>query len=242
MLRILILTLLVTSTCQFGFAHTPFEFLEVLKVSPANEVEHSVELQSKFDKSPADSALVGPEFYARSVGCLGRAAKKQSTYLSWYRIQSPKQEPSRRITVLDLVRGSENMDLTVGTAEFFLSPTQQVESGPPDPVPTGVDHYIAYKVLDPPDIKMSVEITNAEASSARELAKPLFVCVATEEWHHDEYFEASHPRACLVVYQLNTAKTELRVNTLDQFGLNQLQSQSSHWLGVRGTVLVSNAE
>lgn len=242
MLRTLLLLLLVASTCESGFAHTPFEFLEVLKVSPANVVEHSLELQSKFDKSRTDTALVGPELFARSVGCLGRSAKKTSTYLSWYRIESPKQEPNRRITVLDLVRGSENMDLSISTAEYFLSPTQQVESGPPDAVPTGVDHYTAYKVINAPAVKLSVEITGAKGSESRQVEKPLFVCVATEEWHHDEYFATSHPRACIVVYQLDASEAEFRVNTLDQFGLNQLQSQSSNWLGVRGTLLGSNAE
>jgi hypothetical protein len=242
MFRTLLLLFVAGIASSHCFAHTPFEFLEVLKVSPANSIDHAVDLQSKFDTKRVETSLQGPELFARAVGCLGRPAKKTKAYLNWYRIASPKQEPNRRVTVLDLVRGSENMDLSIGKTEFFLSPAEKIESGPPDPVPSGVDHYTAYKVTDAADVKLPVEITGASSTEARDVAKPLFVCIATKEWHHDEFFDVSHPRACLVVYQLNSLKTDLRVNTLDQFSLNRLELHSSDWLCVRGTLLGSEQQ
>lgn len=236
---IFVASLFVILSLNQAVAHTPVEFLEVLKVDPANSIEHAVDLQGVYDLRKVSSNLVGPEYFALAVGCFDRAAKKTKAYQQWYRIADPMPEPQRTVTVLDLVRGSENMTLSIGTAEYFLSPAQRITSGQPAPVPQGLDQYKAYRVVDPVSLASEIRMDDGTQQRKRQLSIPLFVCVPVEEWHHDDYFASSHPRACFVVYQLDPQSDDRKIHTLDQFGLNQLQVSKSEWLTVHGTLLES---
>jgi hypothetical protein len=159
--------------------------------------------------------------------------------MSWYRIAEPIQMAPRNLSVLDMVRGSENTMLTIGRAEFLLGPTQRIKSGPPTPIPDGLDHYKAYKIIDAADMQMSVEISTAERVDQREITRPIYLCVSTEEWHHEKHFSSTHPRDCFVVYQLDAQPRDEKVSTIDQFGLNQLRASKSQWICVRASLLKS---
>ena len=224
-------------------AHTPVEFLKVFQVNAANQIEHAVDLQGVYDKQRISTDLLGPQLCFASSRLFGATQKKPIAYLSWYKITSqPKQEPRRTISVLDLVRGGENTELSIREAEFFLSPSQSISTGTPDPVPAGLEQYKAYRVIDGAAVGREIEVVDADEKETRKLLRPLFVCIAVEEWHHDEHFASSHPRGCFVVYQLDSKTSDEKISTIDQFGLNQLRASSSDWLCVRGTLLVSGAE
>ncbi len=222
-----------------AIAHTPVEFLEVFQVEPANQIEHAVDLQGVYDSQKVSTELAGPQRFSRAVGCLGRKQKTPLAYLAWFEIVEPKQEPRRTVSVLDLVRGGENMELEIGDAQFFLCPSQRIASGKPDPVPLGLDQYKAYQVIAGSSVDRDIEVVDSGKKETRDLLRPLFVCIAVEEWHHDDHFESSHPRGCFVVYELDSRTSDDKINTIDQFGLNQLRSSSSDWLCVRGTLLDS---
>jgi hypothetical protein len=232
----------VALTASQLFAHTPVEFLKVFQVNAANQIEHAVDLQGVYDKQRISTELLGPQLFSRAVGCLDRRQKKPIAYLSWYKIVQPKGEPQRTVSVLDLVRGGEDMELSISKAEFFLSPSQSIATGTPDPVPAGLDQYKAYQVIDGAAVDREIEVVDADEKETRKLLRPLFVCIAVEEWHHDEHFASSHPRGCFVVYQLDSKTSDEKFSTIDQFGLNQLRASSSDWLCVRGALLVSGAE
>ena len=237
------LTLLIAASPTYKIsAHNPVEFLEVSSVSPSIVIEHDVELQSVYDMARIKTQLSGPELFSEAVGCLGRPIAKTKAYLNWYRIVDAKQEPRRKVSVLDMVRDNDHRTLTIGNAGYLLTPAQRIGSGPPDAIPHGLDHYKAYQVFDAASVEMPVEIIESDQSKTRSLAKPIFVCVPVQQWHHEDHIEASHPRDGFVVYELDSQPRTQKVNTIDQFGLNELQKTKSDWLCVRATLLESIAE
>ena len=233
--------------CFFSFAtfnatllaHSPVEFLEVLAVEPEQNVKHAVELKSKFDVAKIETSLEGPQLFSRSVGCLDRPVKEKPAYLNWYKIVEPKNEAIHDVVVLDMIRGSANKSLKIQTAEYFLAPSQLITSGVPDPIPGGLDHYQAFRVIDAPGISKDLTVTSSVGPEKRQLGKPLFVCLPVREWHHDDYVSATHPNDCFVVYELDEQPLVQTFSTIDQFGLNELKSSKNQWLCVRAALLRS---
>jgi hypothetical protein len=223
-------------------AHSPVEFLEVLQGEPSNLIDHGVELQSFFDKQRLETELTGPHFFSVAVGGMGRQAKEEKAYLSWYRIVDPKPEVTRSVSVLDLIRGGDTAPLTIGSAEYFLSPAQRITSGPPSEIPEGLDHYKAYRVEDASSRDLDVQLSGSSGPVKRVVGKPLFLCVATEEWHHDEHFAVSHRQAGFVVYELDPQESLQQLGMIDQFGLNQVSTSTSRWLCVRAVLLSEEAK
>ena len=214
-------------------AHQPAEFLEVLKGQPSNLIEHAVDLKSDYDAWKLYSDLEGPHYVSIAVGCMGRKARR-SAYLTWYRITNARPSERRQVDVTDLVRGADSRPLTIESAEYLLSPAQRITSGPPDDIPDGLDHYKAYRIVDAEPIQLDVTLSGAVGPANRRLGTPLFLCVAAEEWHHDELFPASHRRDGFVVYEMEDAVLDASSITLmDQFGLNRFSNESSRWLCVR---------
>ncbi len=225
-----------------GLAHTPVDFLEVLSVVPARPIEHSVELKSTFDESKVETMLVGPKMFARPVECMARSVKKPRAYLNWFKIVEPGSEPVREVEVLDMVRGSSNKLLKIQTAEYLLSPSQLITTGSPDSIPHGLDNYKAYRVVGASSLDRQINLTGSSGPEVRRLGKPLFVCLPTREWHHDDYSAASHPNDGFVVYELDAHRVTESVSTIDQFGLNELQATKTQWLCVRAALLRKTAE
>ncbi len=126
------------------------------------------------------------------------------------------------------------------SAEYLLSPSQLITTGAPAPIPGGLDHYKAYRVVDASSLDRKIQVTDSDVSDSRRLGKPLFVCLPTQEWHHDEHFPVSHPSDCLVVYELDEREQTEIMSTIDQFGLNELRSQQSKWLCVRADTASQN--
>lgn len=238
MLKQLLLSgLIAVAFCaSSGQAHTPVRFLEVLQGEPANLIEHGVDLKGLFDDQKVATDLKGPFHFSLAVGCSGRKVEKEKAYLCWYRIADSRKEAPRRVAVVDLIRGAESKPLRIGSAEYFLSPAQRITTGAPSRVPDGLDHYKAYRILDAPAHELAVTLDESAGPAKRTVGKPLYLCVATEEWHHDEFFPASHVRDCFVVYELDAQDHSTQISLIDQFGLNQITCTKSQWLCVRGMV------
>ena len=207
---------------------------------PSEQMELRNELMAKAEAMVP--VLTERAAEAAEKGALHEETIQEMQDAGFFKIVQPKQEPRRTVSVLDLVRGGEDMELSIREAEFFLSPSQSIATGTPDPVPAGLDQYKAYQVIDGVAVDREIEVVDADLKETRKLLRPLFVCIAVEEWHHDEHFASSHPRGCFVVYQLDSKTSDEKISTIDQFGLNQLRASSSDWLCVRGTLLVSGAE
>tara|TARA_R110002049_G_scaffold27321_4_gene94467 strand:+ start:4624 stop:5436 length:813 start_codon:yes stop_codon:yes gene_type:complete len=218
-------------------AHRPFEFLQVYRVSPSNGVDHEVDLQSVLDQDRCESRLLGPRHFSETVGCLDRPASTPDAYLNWYQIADPGPAPQRRVTVIDLVRGGANSELKIGQAEFLLCPAQRIVSGPPHPIPAGLDHYVAFKVIQPVEMQIGVDVQSAGGTQRRILTRPIYCCVSTRQWHHSQFIDSTHPRDCFVVYQLDAQGIDVKLSTIDQFGLNRLQATESNWLCVLGSLV-----
>ena len=234
MLKQLVFSLLVsTPLCSVPVqAHTPVEFMEVLEGVPSNLIEHDIELKSVLDTQRMVTELAGPYHFSLAVSCMGRDVKTPKAYLSWYKIVDPKSEASRKILVVDLVRGDDKTALTIESAEYFLSPAQRITAGPPSAIPHGLDHYKAYRIVGAASRELDVELGKSDGPTKRRVGKPLFVCVPAEEWHHDDHFPASHPQACFVVYELDPQDHSGQISLIDQFGLNQIRTSKSRWLCV----------
>jgi hypothetical protein len=121
----------------------------------------------------------------------------------------------------------------------LLSPAQLIATGAPEPIPNGLDHYKAYRVIDAPPIHQQVRLTHSVGPAERTLGKPLYVCLSVDEWHHEDHFAISHPNDCFVVYELDESPHPQVFSTIDQFGLNELKSANNRWLCVRAAFLGS---
>ena len=217
-------------------AHNPVEFLEVVDGKPLTSIEHPIEVKSVLDQERATIDLLGPHHFSLSAGCLGRSPKAEKAFLAWYKIENPKPMTSRKVKVLDLVRGMKTEPFEITTAEYFLTPAQRITTGPPSEVPVGLDHYKAYRIVDAPALELEVEIKGSVGDGKRTVGRPVLLCVPAEEWHHAEYFPATHPSGCFVVYELDASELSEQYSFIDQFGLNQLGASASRWLCVRGAL------
>jgi hypothetical protein len=244
MFKIALVASLITLTVNAApvRAHSPVEFLEVVQGEPSNLIEHGVELQSFFDEQRVTTELEGPYYFSLSVGGMGREVKKEKAYLAWYKIVGSKPEETRKVSVLDLVRGGDIAPMTIESAEYFLSPAQRITSGPPSEIPEGLDHYKAYRIADAPSHELDLQLGESSGAKKRTVGKARFLCVATDEWHHDEHFPASHRQAGFVVYELDPQEHSQQIGMIDQFGLNQISTNSSRWLCVRAVLLSKGAK
>ena len=227
-------TLLTGSWAQ---AHSPVDFLLASEVEPGNPINHAVELKSRLDEDKVATNLTGPSMLFRAVGGMGRPQKKRLAFLTGYKIANPKEEPLREIKVLDIVRGSSNKSLKIQSAEHVLCPAQMITSGPPQDVPDGLDHYKAYRVVEPPAVDMPITLADGSEEQSRSIRKPLYVCLPVRQWHHEEFVSATHPNDGFVIYQLDKQAGEKTFTTIDQFGLNELKASASQYLCVRATIL-----
>lgn len=236
------LLMLCLATVDQALGHTPVEFLEVIEVAPAQSIAHDVDLKTSLDEERITTSLRGPAFYSQAIGAMDRNRKKPVAYLNWFEITNRSQEPLRSLSILDLVRGGSNKNLNIGAAEYFLSPAQRITTGTPDPIPEGLDLYKAYRIIDGTPVGIDLSLTDAMGSPNVKVGRPLYVCLPTSEWHHDETFTPSHPKDCFVVYELEGSNYEGSFSTIDQFGLNELQAGTRRWVCVRAAFLRVNSK
>lgn len=221
--------------------HSPVDYLETFKVAAGVPIEHGVELACAKVFERQMLQVEGPMLLSASIGCMGKSAPKQGAFLNWYEVQGKAPEGEMEIAVLDFVRGGNNTELQVSRRpDYFLSPAQLLAEGNPDPIPGGLDHYVAFRIIKAQDVEKDVKFGESLLGRASaSIEKAAFLCLPAEEWHHDEHMEVSHRLNCFVVFELSSQKPsqEMKVSTLDQFGLNQLQLEESRWLAVKGAIL-----
>jgi len=223
--------------CGPLLAHSPAQFFEVLQGEVSSQVAHGVEVQTEVDAARGEVNLSGPKLFARGVSATGGSGKLTKAFLNWYQITDPQPAAKKVVSVLDPFRGDQETELRLGNAEYLLCPTQMIGNGMPAPIPHGLDFYKAYKVLQAQPVKAKVTVGTGDAKRERSVGKPVYVCIASQHWHHEEYTEASHTDQCYVVYELDTVAVDDKISMMDQFGLNQFQAKSNAMLGVTGKLL-----
>lgn len=230
------------SSSPATLAHSPVDFLEVVRVKPAQVIEHGVETKSRYDSERKESSLEGPVYFSRGVGAMKRVVKSPRAYLSWFAIKNPTSQPRRRVDVLDMVRGGTSKQLQIGNAAFLISPSQLLTSGSPDDVPEGLDIYKAYEIHDGTSVDLKLDIESSLGNGNVNVGKPIYLCMSSAEWHHDETFAVSHPNDCFVVYEIDQQPVASTFNTIDQFGINELKGSSLRWICVRAAFLRDKAK
>ena len=163
------------------------------------------------------------------------AIQEPRAYLNWYEIAQPPKEPRRTVVVRDPLRGNDAHSITIGSSAFLLSPAQRITTGSPSPIPGGLNYFKAYRILDAPLVRQMVKLMGSLGPEDRTATRAILLCVPIEQWHHDEHVRVKDSQDCLIVYELLPQKHSLSISTIDQFGLNELDAQSSNWLCVRVT-------
>jgi len=171
------------------------------------------------------------------VGAMKRAVKRPRAYMNWFAIKDAEPQPKREVEVLDMVRGAASKRLKIGNEAFLISPSQQLTSGTPDEVPEGLDIYKAYEIHGGVSVGLKLDIASSLGNGKATVGKPLYLCIPTEEWHHDETFPVTHKNDCFVVYEIDEQPLTSTINTIDQFGINELKSSSIRWICVRAAFL-----
>lgn len=220
-----------------NLAHSPVDFLEVIRITPAQMIEHGVETKSRYDSERKESSLEGPVYFSRGVGAMKRDVQSPRAYMNWFAIKNPTQQPKRQVDVLDMVRGGTSKQLQIGSAAFLMSPSQLLTSGSPDDVPEGLDIYKAYEIHNGNSVDLTLDIESSLGKGRASVGKPIYLCMPSEEWHHDETFAATHPNDCFVVYEIDEQPVGSTFNTIDQFGINELKGSSLRWICVRAAFL-----
>jgi hypothetical protein len=227
----------LTSLCTVASARTPLDFLEVVAVTPSRVIEHEVDLKGPFDNDSVETFLEGPKLFSHAVGFRGKAVRDPTTFLNWYRIAKPAAESQRVLSVRDSMRGKHAYRITIEKSVFLLSPAQRITSGPPAQIPAGLNYFKAYKIIDGSKIRQKVELANAFGPVERVATQASLLCVPAEKWHHDEHFPIKNPQACMVVYELLPGKCEMKLTTLDLFGMNKMEARSGKWLCVPAEIV-----
>lgn len=240
------LILLCAFQLSLAQAHNPVEFLLLSEAKAGAPVEHAIEVACDKRMKRTSIDLEGPKLFASSVGCKGRKPPEKLVVMQWYEIKNRQGQGKASQKALDLVSSSSQTHTISASPKYFVSPAQQLSEGEPAPIPGGLDHYLAFPVLETQkgastSAGKAVEIVSASGKESRTTAKPVFVCLPASEWHHDESFEVTHERAGFIVYALDRQETQAQetvVSTLDQFGLNELTISHSQWLMARATLLL----
>jgi hypothetical protein len=82
-----------------------------------------------------------------------------------------------------------------------------------------------------------VKLNGAFGPASRTTTRAIYFCVPVEKRHHDERSPIKNSQNCMLVYELIPHKHDASVNTMDLFGLNKLEVQSSNWLCVHATIV-----
>jgi hypothetical protein len=218
-------------------ADTPIASFEVVTVTSSRVIKHEVHLKGPFDDDVVERFLVGPQRLSHAVRFESNAIQEPKAYLNWFKIVKPAKEPSRVVTVRDVLQMKDSREINIETPAYLLSPAQRLTSGSPSPIPDNLNYFMAYTINGSPVNKQKVKLAGAFGPEDRTATKAVFLCVPVEQWHHDEHAQIKNEQRCLVVYELLPHKHETTVNTIDQFGLNKLETQSSNWLCVEAEIV-----
>jgi hypothetical protein len=226
----LLCTLISFSTV--ASARNPVDYLEVVAVTPTRVIEHEVDLKGQFDKDAEETFLEGPHLFSHAVGLGKEAVHDENTFLNWYKIAKPATEPRRVLSVRDSMRGDDAHRITIANSAFLLAPTQRITTGRPARIPSGLNYFKAYEIVDGAKLSQKVKLRGAMGPSDRTAVKARYLCVPVEKRHHDEHFPIKSAAACLMVYELLPQKCRVNLATIDLFGLNKLEARSTDLLCV----------
>lgn len=218
-------------------ADAPSHCFEVLTVNASRVIKHEVDLKGPFDQDRVERLLVGPELFSHEIGFDNVGLQQAKAYLNWFKIAKPAKEPKRIVTIRDALQTNGTRQLTIKALVYLLSPAQRLTSGSPSPIPDNLNHFLAYEIADAPETKQQLKLGGAFGPENRTSIRAVFLCVPAEQWHHDEHAKIKNAKRCLVVYELFPQKHATTVNTIDQFGLNKLETVSSNWLGVDAVIV-----
>jgi hypothetical protein len=232
-----ILLYALTPLQSLGAARTLGDCFEVVAVTPSRVINHEVDLQGPFDDGVVETFLTGPQLFAHAIGFGHAAAQDRAAFVNWYKITKPTTAPRRVLSVRDALRRSDTQQITIKDVAFVLLPAQRVTTGPPSRVPDRLNHFKAYKILDATQIRHKVELKRSFGPEERTVTNALFFCVPVEQRHHDEHFPIKDARNCILVYELLPVKHNVRITTIDQFGLNRLEAECSKWLCVPAEIV-----
>jgi hypothetical protein len=221
-------------------ADLPVGFCDVLEVTPSRTIRHEIDLKGQFDKEVTEAYLTGPQRFSHAVGLGEKRPAKKETYLNWYKIEKPRAEPRRALSVRDPLRGNAQQQIVIEHAAFLLSPSQSVTSGPPSRIPDGLNPFKAYRIVDSIPARWQVKLTGSFGTPDRVATRPVLFCVPVQQWHHDEHFPIKNPAACMLVYEQIPSEIDLKVTTLDQFGLNSLTVSSAKWICLPSEILTGD--
>lgn len=233
--------------CGVTNAHSPAEFLLVTKVQPGNAIEHGLELQDRFDAARVMTDLRGPRFHAVGCNAVDSKASPSVAFLTGYEVaMEPRNAELTALDVMDTVRGAVETEIQVDIAnpQLVFLPAQRLGSGTPKEVPHGLDHYKAYSIESPKSVSETISIQADGATSQWQLLRPLYLCIATKKWHHGDFDDATHPSACFVIYEASStvkaaSQGQAAVATLDELGLNRLETVSTTWVAARAALFSS---
>ena len=190
-----LLVLLGAVHLSSAHAHNPVEFMLLSEAKAGAPVEHAIEVASGKRVKRTSIDLEGPKLFASSVGCKGRKLPDKLVVMQWYGIQNKEGEGTATQKALDLVSNGSRTYLFSTSPKYFVSPAQQLTAGEPAPIPDGLDHYLAFPVVETrtsasKSASKTIEIVSASGKEIRETTKAVFICLPASEWHHDESFKS----------------------------------------------------
>jgi len=208
-----------------------------LKVMPEQLIQHAVSIRGPFTTAREPVKLVGPE------AILSTASKGIDSFIfTSYAIVNPARTLSQGVNVL-LPADDATMRVEVGPIEFLLLPAQQLTDGQPEP-PQEPTTYEVRPVLNPAALNPLAALTPAAAR--HKLLAASHLCLPAEYFHHFEHTKIENAGRGLVLF-FSTESTEMRtatstktterlsrkkVSIVDDFGTNQLLTQSVTRVGV----------
>lgn len=207
-----------------------------LKVTPEQLIQHAVSIRGPFTTAREPVKLVGPE------AILSTASKGIDSFIfTSYAIVNPARTLPQGVNVL-LPADDATMRVEVGPIEFLLLPAQQLTDGQPEP-PQEPTAYEVRPVLNPAALNPLAALTPAAAR--HKLLAASHLCLPAEYFHHFEHTKIENAGRGMVLF--STESTEIRtatstktpersvrkkVSIVDDFGTNQLQTQSVTRVGV----------
>ncbi|MDA8745458.1 hypothetical protein N9N28_12560, partial [Rubripirellula amarantea] len=141
--------------------------------------------------------------------------------------------PSKKtLRFRDPHNSNEAITVQVGDPVFFLSPSQKLTSGPPTKIPANLNLMKAYRVANttPAKKQTEVEIETSWGPTTRKLDHPIYVCIACEEWHHEQHMPIKNETRYQLVYASKEVEISDQASVIDQFGLNKLTVSSAGWV------------
>ena len=176
--------------------------------------------------------LTGPRYFAATAGRDLPNSTEHGVF-NWYQIKDEAEVETARVTVWVGSKETSAGTFRLGAPAYFLSTTQRISEGTPDPVPEGLCHFVAYRVLDGEQNQRKMTLAADAQAEEVVLKRAAFLCVPVEEWHHHEHFPVKNKASCLVVYEVDAMEAaEPRITALDQFGLHSLQLDPTALLGI----------